>query len=77
MSRRLQVHLSPILGVKEQKCLTGYTKENEALQFSRNCHPNKTENKHVYEIYCRLEVDGDVISSRNVRTIWGEGAKLW
>jgi len=27
-----------------------------------------TQNEHVYAIYCRPEVDGDVISGENVKT---------
>ena len=30
-----------------------------------------TQNEHVYAICCRLEVDDDVISSRNIKTIQG------
>ena len=30
-----------------------------------------TKNEHVYAIFCRPEVDGDVISSGNVKTIDG------
>ena len=30
-----------------------------------------TQNEHVYAIYCRPEVDGDVISGGNVKTIEG------
>ena len=30
-----------------------------------------TQNEHVYAIYCRPEVGGDVISSENVKTLEG------
>ena len=29
---------------------------------STNCDPNMTTNEHVYAMFCRPEVDGDVIS---------------
>ena len=60
--------MSHIFGVKEQKCLRGYIRENEALEsqfpklqtlsesvetLSRNRHPNLTQNEHVYTIFCR------------------------
>ena len=77
--------MSPIFGVKEQKCLVlGYSNANEALapQFpklltlsesvdtlSRNRDPNVTQNEYVYAIFCPPEVAGDVISSVIVKTI--------
>ena len=36
-----------------------------------NRHPDMTQNVHVYAIYCRLEVAGDVIFGQNVKTIQG------
>ena len=72
------------MGVKEQKCLKGYTRRNEALEsqfpklqtfsesvetLSRNRDPNLTQNGHVYAIWCRPEAAGDVISGGNVNTI--------
>ena len=38
---------------------------------SRNRDLNMTQNWHVYASYCRPEVDCDVISGRNVKTIMG------
>ena len=68
--------MSPIFGGKEQKCLTGCTAGNEALEqqfqklstfsesgepLSRNCNPNMTQNLHVFAICRRPEIDNDVI----------------
>ena len=38
---------------------------------SRNRDPNLTQNEYVCVIYCRLEVDGDVVSNENVKTVEG------
>ena len=38
----------------------------------RNHHPNMTQNEHVYVIFCRPEVAGDVISGANVKTVEGD-----
>ena len=38
---------------------------------SRNRNPNMTQNEHVYAIWCRPDVAGDVISGQNVKTIEG------
>ena len=72
--------------VKEQKCLIGYIKVNEALELrfpkldtfsesadrlSRNREPNFTQNERVYAIWCRPEVAGDVIATENVKAVEG------
>ena len=64
--------LSPILGAKEQKCLIGHIRGNEALDHSfQNCKsvlesvepllknrdPNITQNEHVYMI-CDKDYQG-------------------
>ena len=36
---------------------------------SRNRDPNLTQNEHVYAIFCRPEVAGDVVSGGNVKTV--------
>ena len=76
--------MSPIFGVKEPNCLTGCIRANEALEsqfpkllklselverLSRNRDPNFTQNEHVYAIFCRLEVAGDVIFGGIEKTI--------
>ena len=38
---------------------------------SRNRDPNLTQNEYVYEIWCRKEVAGDVISGWNIKTAEG------
>ena len=42
---------------------------NPFQPLSRNRNPNMTQNEHVYAICYRLEVDGDAISGRNVKTV--------
>ena len=74
----------PFFGVKEQKCLIGYTRANETLQsqfprlqtfsesaesLSRNRDPNMTQNEYVYATCCRPEVADDVISNGTAKTI--------
>ena len=43
---------------------------------SRNRDRNETENEHVYAMCCRPEVDGGVISGRNVKTVEGYVVKF-
>ena len=38
---------------------------------SRNREPNLAQNEHVYAIFCRPEVAGEVISGENVKTVEG------
>ena len=38
---------------------------------SRNIDPNVTQNEHVYAIWGRPEVAGDVVSGVNVQTMEG------
>ena len=47
------------------------TFSESAESLSRYRDPNLTQNEHVYEIWCRLEVAGDVISGDNVKAIKG------
>ena len=78
MRRRRQIHLSPIAGAKERKCLMDYSTGNEALErafpklktfsksfepLSRNRDPNTTQIEHVYAICCGPEVADTVISN--------------
>ena len=78
--------MSPIFGVKEQKCLTGYKRTNKAPEsqfpklstlsesvepLSRNRDPQMTTNLHVCTICLRPEVVYDVISGRNLKTLYG------
>ena len=80
------VPLESIFGVKELKCIVGYTRINKALEqqfpklqifsesvepLSRNGDPNMTKNEHVYAICCRPDVAGGVISGENVKIIEG------
>ena len=84
--RKSQSAIYIVLGSKEQECLTDYQRGNEDLEsefpklynfsesvepLSRNRDPNMTHNEYVYAICCRPEVDGDVISSENAKTIEG------
>ena len=74
-----------MFGMKKKEYLIAFAKGNEAVESvsktvnfsesvepsSRNSDPNMTQNEHVYAIYCRSEVDGDVISGENVKTTEG------
>ena len=42
-----------------------------AEPLTRNCDPNLTQNEHVYAIFCRPEVAGDVISAGIVNSFEG------
>ena len=72
------------MGVREQKCLKEYRKENKAVEtifqkphifsqsvlpLSRNRDPNVTQNGHVYVICCRPEVPDHVIYGKDVDTV--------
>ena len=78
--------MSPIFGVKEQKCLIVCLRRNEALELqfgklltssesveplSRNRDQNMTQNLHVCTICNQPEVVYAVISGKNVKTIEG------
>ena len=58
-----------MLHKKKWRPLITVSKTVEAL--SRNHRLNITQNEHVYAIWCRPEVAGDVISGANVKTIEG------
>ena len=67
-------HEPPFFGVKEQKCLIGYTRQNvnqSVEPLSRNRDANVTQNGHVYAICCQPEVAGDVTSGENAKTVKG------
>ena len=69
----------PFFWVKEQNCLIGYIRGNEAhesefpklhaLTIIEKSRPELDQNEHVYAIFCRPEVASDVISGASVKTV--------
>ena len=75
MRSQQQVHLSPISKEKMRHLNYPYqsriffVKSDESL--SRNGDLNMTQTEHVYAICCRLEVEYNVVSDQNIKTIQG------